>query len=64
MKYFVQIMAGSGIAAFLVGFIMKLMGAPSLLNGAPVAWWRASVFFLLLGILYALVEIRDESRSG
>lgn len=64
MKYFVQAVAGCGIAAFLIGFFMKIKGADTFLNGAPVAWWRASMFLLGLGILYALVEIRDQLRKG
>ena len=63
MKYFVQIMAGGGIAAFLIGFFMKVKGVDAFLSGAPVAWWRASMFFLFLGILYALIEIRDQLRQ-
>jgi hypothetical protein len=63
MKYFVQIMAGCGIAAFLVGVMMKIFEAQKMLNAGALGWWRASVVFMALGILYALIEIRDQLRA-
>jgi len=62
MRYFVQIMAGCGIAIFLVGAVMKLQGIEWLMNTPPQGWWRGSLSFLAIGILYALIEIRDELR--
>ncbi len=63
MRYFVQIMAGCGIAAFLIGAGLKIFNSEPLLNATPVGWWRASVVFLALGVLYALIEIRDLLRK-
>ena len=63
MKYFVQVMAGLGAAAFIVGVLMKFMAVEEFLHGPPVAWWRAAMVFITLGILYALIEIRDHLRS-
>ena len=63
MKYFVQLLAGIGIALFLIGAVMKIQGVELLLNAMPQSWWRASMTFISLGILYALIEIRDELRT-
>jgi hypothetical protein len=63
VKFFVQIMAGCGAAAFFIGALMRMMDAEKLLNAPPEAWWRASMSFLTVGILYALIEIRDTLKS-
>ena len=63
MKFFVQIMAGLGVAAFLIGAAMRIFQSNMLLHAAPVAWWRAAVFFILLGMLYGILEVRDNLRK-
>ncbi len=63
MKYVVQILAGCGIAAFLVGVAMRFAGTDLLFHAAAVGWWRVSVFFIGVSILYTLVQIRDELRK-
>jgi hypothetical protein len=59
MKFFVQMMSGLGVALFFVGAIMRILHADLLLNAGPVAWWRASIFFILVAMLYEIIEIRD-----
>jgi hypothetical protein len=39
------------------------MEVGKLLNAPPEAWWRASMSFLTIGILYALIEIRNLLRK-
>jgi hypothetical protein len=56
-------MATCGVAAFLIGTCMKITNVETLLNAQPVAWWRASMAFLTIGILYALIDIRDILRK-
>ena len=63
MKFFVQMMAGCGIVAFIIGALMRMMDVEKLLNAPPEAWWRASMSFLVFGILRALIEIRDSLRK-
>jgi len=63
MRYFVQIMAGCGIASFLVGFAIKFLDLQPMMNAGAIGWWRASVLFMAIGILYALIEIRDLLRA-
>lgn len=63
MRFFIQILAGLGVAAFFIGAGMKILGAESLLNAAPVAWWRGAMAFLTIGMLYELIEIRDTLQA-
>jgi hypothetical protein len=35
-----------------------------LLNAPPVGWWRASIAFLTIGMLYVLIDIRDILRKS
>ncbi len=63
MKYFVHIMAALGWFAFVVGAAVRLLDSGRLLNASPVGWWRASIFCLVIGILYAVIDIRQSMKS-
>jgi hypothetical protein len=54
----VPLMGTLGVVLFLIGIILKLTNTPELLHAQPAAWWRASMSFLTIGILYALIDIR------
>ena len=63
MKFMVHIMAGLGVIAFVVGATMRIFQLNMVLHASPVAWWRAGVFFVLIGILYGILEVRDSLRK-
>jgi|GEM_PF-3757151 len=63
MKFFTQLMAGLGVVAFLVGASMRIFQLKMILHASPVAWWRAGVFLILLGMLHGILEVRDSLRK-
>ena len=64
MSKFSSILGWIALAAFLVGVIMKLAGVSALLNAPPVAWWRAAIFLVALGILGELQGLRGDKGGG
>ncbi|MCI0602564.1 hypothetical protein L0156_06085 [bacterium] len=64
MRLLVQIMASLGVISFVMGSYMKIANVKHLFNVPPAGWWRASVAFLAIGILYVLIDIRDILRKS
>jgi hypothetical protein len=63
-RMLVPLMASLGVISFVIGSYMKMANMPTLINVPPHGWWRASIAFLAIGILYVLIDIRDILRKS
>ena len=64
VKMLVPLMASLGVFSFVIGGYMKIVNMKQLLNVPPAGWWRASIAFLVIGIMYVLIDIRDILRKS
>ena len=60
----VPLMASLGVISFVIGGYLKIVNMKHLMNVPPAGWWRASIAFLAIGIMYALIDIRDILRKS
>ena len=60
MKYLIQILVGCSVVAFVFGVVIRIANTGYILGADAVGWWRASMWSLTMGILYTLIEIRNE----
>jgi membrane-bound ClpP family serine protease len=63
VKMLVPLMASLGVISFVIGSYLKMVNMKQLFNIPPAGWWRASIAFLAIGILYVLIDIRDILRK-